>query len=197
MEPYEIIASPFQAYLAAEGEAFPLIDAQPAGGWTLLGTNGNKNISEDGVTVAHEEDIEEFRMLGATGPLKASRVSEGLMISFTLHDISLEQYANALNFNTVTTNAPGVGVAGFKEINLYKGIQLPTRALLLRGVSPYGAGWNLQYEIPRVYPSAEAEVVYSKGEPAGLELTFTALIDLGAAAGEEFGRLVAQHAAAT
>lgn len=195
MEPFEIIAAPFEVYVAPVGEAFPLINAAPAGNWDLIGTNGNKNISEDGVTVAHEEDIEEFRMAGATGPVKAARTSEGLSISFVLHDLTLEQYAAALNFGTVTDTAAGAGTAGFREIDLYKGLDLAERAVLIRGPSPYGAGFNMQYQLPRCYLRSEAEVVFQKGEPAGLEITLTALMDLGASAGEEFGKLVAQDAA--
>jgi len=196
MEPYEIIAAPFDVWVAALGEAFPLIDAAPGGGWTKVGTNGNKNISEDGVTVSHEESIEEFRMLGATGPIKASRTSEGLSVSFMLHDITLEQYRAALGFNALTTVAAASGTAGYKWAGLAKALDVAERAVLIRGPSPYGDSWNLQYQVPRAYVRSEAEVVYQKGEPAGLEITFVALVDLDAATeAEQFGRIVAQHAA--
>lgn len=197
MEPFEIIAAPFDVYVAPVGEAFPAIDADPAGNWTKVGTNGSKNISEDGITVAHEEEIEEFRFLGTTGPLKAVRTSEGLKFTFVLHDVSLEQYAAALNFNSVTDTAPGAGVAGHRAVNLHKGNDVAERAVLLRGPSPYGAGFNMQYECPRAYVMSEAEVVYQKGEPAGLEITFVALEDPSADAGEEFGVLRAQDAVAS
>lgn len=194
MEPYEIIAAPFDLWIAPVAEPFPAINAAPAGGWVKVGTNGAKNYGEDGVTVAHEEEIEEFRFLGTTGPLKAVRTSEGLMMTLMLHDISLEQYRLALGMNTVATTAPGAGTAGFKKLGLSKGFNVAERAALLRGPSPYGAGWNLQYELPRAYLRAEAEVVYSKGEPAGLEITLVALEALSGAADEKFGRLIAQNA---
>src|SRR3972149_2836427 len=144
MEPYEIIAAPFDVWVAALGEAFPLIDAAPGGGWTKVGTNGNKNISEDGVTVSHEESIEEVRMLGAPGPIKASRTSEGLSVSFMLHDITLEQYRAALGFNALTTVAAASGTAGYKWAGLATALDVAERAALLRGPSPYGDSWDLQ-----------------------------------------------------
>lgn len=194
-EPYEIILAPFEVYIAPVGESFPAIDAEPPGGnWTLIGTNGNVNYGEDGVTVQHGESVEDIRMLGATGPVKAARTEESLVVSFNLHDISFEHYKYALNLNTVTDNA--AATPPDKEINTYKGHDVATRALLVRGVSPYGDGWNLQYEVPRVRPGGEPEVTYAKGEPAGLSLEFNALIDLNAASdAERFGRIRAQSAA--
>jgi hypothetical protein len=62
------------------------------------------------------------------------------------------------------------------------------------GVSPYGDGWNLQYEVPIAFQTGEPEVIYRKDEPAGLALEWTAIIDPSAvSADERFGRLVAQH----
>ena len=195
MEPFEIIAAPYEVWLAPVGTAFPVINVAPAGTWTRLGTNGSRNISEDGVTITHEDEIEEFRMLGATGPIKAVRTSEGLSASFVLHDLTLEQYLHILNMNTMTTVPAGTGVAGHRHVNLYKGPTVATRAALIRGAGPYGANWNLQYELRRCYLRGEGEVVYQKGEPAGLEIGLVALVDAGAPAGQEFGILRAQHAA--
>jgi len=71
-------------------------------------------------------------------------------------------------------------------------------ALLVRGnVSGYGDGFKSQYEIPVCFQSGSPEPVYTKGEPAGLALEFTALEDPAAATPDmRFGRLVMQHQAA-
>ena len=195
MTPFEIIAAPFIVYKAPAGEAFPLIDADPAGNWVKIGTSGDRNYSEDGVTVAHQQSIEQFRMLGSTGPVKASRTEEGLMVRFTLHDLLLEEYAKSLNDNTVATTAAGSGTAGFKTLKTYQGLDIATTALLVRGdVSPEGATWKTQYQIPNGFQSGSPEVVFSKGAPAGLALEFTALEDPGAAsAADRFGSLIVQH----
>jgi len=197
MKPYEIVAAPFTLYIAPLGTAFPDIDEAPSGSWKKIGTSGDRSESEEGVTVAHSQEVSEVRTAGSTGPVKAFRTSEGLVISLTLLDISLEQYANALNGNAVSTTAAGVGSAGFKALSLYQGLDVTPLALLVRGVSAYGDGWTAQYEVPACFQSGAPELVFTKGEPAGLALEFTALEDPDAeSAAARFGRLVMQHAAA-
>lgn len=196
MAPFEIIAAPFETWIAVPGTAFPVINAAPAGAWARLGTAGNRNISEDGITVTHAEEIETFTPLGLTAPVKAWRVSEGLELSFMLHDMTIEQYIAVLNMGTITTTAAGAGTAGHRAANLYKGTgSPPVRAVLLRGPGPYGDGWNMQYEIRRAIIRAEAEVNFRRDEPAGLQITLTALVDTTAPAGQELGILRMQHAA--
>lgn len=198
MQPYEIIAAPFTLWWAPTGTAFPLIDAAPGASWTKVGTSGDRSETEEGVTVAHGQEINQVRTAGSTGPVKAFRREESLVISLTLLDISLEQYALALNGNDVATTAAGVGTAGYKALKLYRGVDVATMALLVRGAaSAYGEGWNSQYEVPVCFQSASPEPVYTKGDPAGLALEFTALEDTAAATADaRFGRLVMQHAAA-
>lgn len=194
-KPFEIIAHPFTVWWAPVGESFPAIDAAPAGNWLKLGTSGDRNYSAEGVTIAHAQTIEKFRAAGSTGPVKASRTEEDFMVRFTLWDVLLEQYRVALNQNAVTTTAAGSGTAGFKEINLYQGLEIQQVALLVRGpFSPYGANWNTQYQVPVCYQSGSPEPVGSKSNPAGLALEFTAIEDPDAAsAGERFGKLIVQH----
>lgn len=196
MQPFEIIGAPFTLWLAPTGTAFPLINVAPAVAWIKVGTNGASNYSDDGVTVAHDQSIETARPAGATGPVKAWRTEEDLRISLTLWDLTLEQYLYALNSNPVAATAAGTGTAGFKKVGLSLGQEIATYALLARGVSPYGDGYNAQYEVPRCFQSASPEPAFAKGQPAGLELEFTALEDLAAASAlERFGRLVTQHQA--
>jgi hypothetical protein len=198
--PYEVVAQPFEAYRAPVATVFPEIQAEPSEDWDIIGTSGDRNYSEDGVTIQHTQSVEEFRSLGSVGPIKAFRTEEGLRISFVLHDVSLEQYARSLNDNTVTT-VPAAGTSGgYKKVGLSRGRVMSEFALLLRGsgASPYGPDWNVQYEVPKVVQVGEAEVVYQKGEPAGIQLEFLALEDPDAASEDErFGRLIAQNAEPT
>ena len=196
-KPFEIVAAPFTVYWAPVGEPFPLVDAAPAGNWAKIGTAGDRNYSDEGVTVAHEQTIEQFRSLGSTGPVKVSRTEESVIVRFTLWDMLLEQYRLALDNNTVATTAAGGGNAGFKEIDVYRGIDVQTIALLVRGdVSPEGDGFKTQYEFPVCFQSGSPEPVFAKGAPAGLALEFTALEDPNAASADKrFGRLVEQHQA--
>lgn len=193
--PYEIISNPFTLYWGPVGESFPAVDATPAGNWVKIGTSGDRNYSDEGVTVAHEQTIEKFRGAGATGPQKVGRTEEDLMIRMTLWDMTLEQYRLALNNNAVATTAAGSGTAGFKALNIYRGLSVQTMALLIRGpVSAYGDGWNSQYEVPLAYQSGSPEPAFAKGAPAGLAVEFTALEDPSAASeAERFGRVKVQH----
>ncbi len=188
--PFEIVAAPYEVYVAPVGEAFPLITAEPPGGnWTLLGTLGDTEYGEDGVSVQHTETVEDFRSLGSTGPVKSFRTEEDLLVSFMLHDITLEEYARALNFGTVITTGDN------KSLEMYQGQEVTYRALLVRGndAGPYGAGYNMQYEVPRVREDSAPEVVFQKGTPAGLALVFRAMIDLNAASdGARFGNIRTQ-----
>lgn len=200
MTPFEILAAPLTVWLAPVGTAFPLVTAAPGAGWVRIGTNGDANYDEDGVTVSHVKKDELVRAAGRNGPMKAFTVEEDLMISLKLMDVSVEQYATALNKlgTAVQTTAAGVGTAGTKRIGLSQGSDPTVYALLARGVgvSPYADGMNMQYEVPRVFQSGNAKPVFRKGKPALLELEFTALEDLAAATpAERFGRMVAQHQA--
>lgn len=197
-KPFEVVAQPFTLYVATVGTAFPAIDATPGGGWTKVGTSGDLNYSEDGVTVSHNQTVEKWRALGSTGPRKAFRTEEELHVMLTLMDLTLEQYQLAMDYNTVTTQAAGTGVAGYKKLGLTRGLEVTPKALLVRGSgSPYGDGWNTQYEIPVAVQVGEPEVVFQKGEPAGLALEFEALEDPDAGSvAERFGRIIAQHATA-
>ena len=196
MVPYEIIMSPFEVYLAPVGEAFPLINAVPAGNWALLGTNGKVNQSEDGITLTHSQTLNPHRTSGTTGPVKVVRSEEELLISMVLEDLSLEQYAKLLNNIAVSDTPAGVGTAGFRDITLRQGPDVSTFALLCRGKSPYGDAWNMQYQVPIVYQNDNPAPAFSKAGASGLQATFAALEDLSAATdAERFGKLVAQDAA--
>lgn len=195
MTPYEIVGAPLTLWLAPVGTAFPLVNAAPAGTWVKIGTNGTRNL-EGGVTVRHSQTLNKVRPGGALGAVKAFRSEEDLSFSLTLWDITLEQYMLALNSNTLTTTAAGVGTAGFKKLGLSRGQFVKEYALLARGVSPYDEAMTAQYQVPRCYQSDSPEVVYQKANPAGLKLTFEALEDLGAASEDvRFGSMVFQHQA--
>ena len=195
MTPYEIIGAPLSVYLAPIGTEFPEVGAAPAAPWTLLGTNGDRNYENGGVTVTHAKTYSKVRTAGATGPVKAFLEEEDLMFALTLLDVSLEQYAKALNDNTVSTVAPGAGQPGTKRIGLSESVGRTVEfALIARGLSPYDEGLAMQYCVPRCFQSGAPAPVFRKGEPAGLALQFEVLEDLSAINEEErFGHLIAGH----
>lgn len=173
--PYEIVAAPLTIYLAAVGTSFPDVDEAPGGSWTKLGTSGDKNYGDDGVAVSLPQSIETFTPAGSTLPRKAFRTEEGLEFTFTLVDLTPEQVAKVIDDAAITTTAASSGVPGTKKINLYKGLQVETFALLARGISSVDDSLACQFEVDSCYQSGEPEPTFNKGEPAGLELTFTAL----------------------
>ena len=197
MTPYEIIAGPLELWAAPIGTAFPIVGAAPAVAWSKIGTSGNKNYADDGISVAHSQKVETARPAGAMGPVKAWRTEEDMMLTVTLWDMSLEQYTRALSGSAVSTTAAAVGTAGYKKLGLSRGSDVATFALMARGASAYGDTYAAQYEVPRVFQSGNPKILYKKGVPAGLELEFTALEDAAAASdSERFGRLIMQHQAA-
>ncbi len=193
--PFEIIAAPFTAWLALTGTAFPLIDVADddlAADWKKIGTSGNLNYSRDGVKVMHSQTTNKYRSLGDTGSRKIFRTEEDLKISLILNDVSLEQYAIALNHNAVSTVAAGMGTAGYKKLGLSRGALVTQRSLLVRGPSPYDETAQLQYEVPICVHTGSPEVVYQLGDPAGLAIELEALVYAEAnTADERFGRLIA------
>lgn len=197
MQPYEVVAGPLTLWLAPVGTAFPIVSAAPGAGWVKVGTNGDANYDEGGVVVSHVQKTDVARPAGRTGPIKAWMAEEDFMISLTLWDLTLEQYATAVNGATVATVAAGVGTPGIKKIGLSQGLNVKTYALLARGVSAYGDNYVAQFEVPICFQSSNAKPNFKKAKPAGLDLEFTALEDMAAVSPDQrFGRLIMQHAAA-
>ena len=142
-------------------------------------------------------EVESFYSIGGTGPQKVFRVREGFMCRFTLADLTLEQYRHILNDNSVTDTAASSGVAGIREVDIYRGVGVSQVALLIRGLfSAYGDTWNSQFQIPNCFQTGSPEPVFRKGVPAALTFEYTAIEDPVAATGaDRFGKLVVQDAA--
>ena len=198
--PFEVIAAPVTLWFANVGTAFPALDATPGAGWTKVGSSGSQNYDRgEGVTIEHRQTTVPWRSVGDTGTRKSFRTEEDLIIRLKLVDVTLEQYAIALNNNTVTDTPPGAGTIGTRKIGLSRGTSITTKALLIRSeASPYGADFVSQYEVPMAQQVGSPTVAQGKpGEPSGLNLEFMALVDTSAASADErFGRLIAQDAAA-
>ena len=179
MSDLNIINGPLSLHFAATGTAFPLVDDDPPTGFTLIGTSGAKNYMEDGVSVAMNQSIEAFRGLGSPTALKAFRTEEDLVITVQMADLTLAEVRRALNENAVTNTAAASGIPGKDQINLNRGVDVNTIALLVRGINKSAQfdGGNMQYEFDKVYEGASQEMIFVKGEPAGVSLEFHALED--------------------
>ena len=190
VKPFEVIAGPARVFIAATGTAFPAIGTAPASfgsAWLDLGD------TDGGVNVKHSQTVNAIMTDQVTAPVKAIREEEGLEISFSLAELTLENYAAAMGQYTA---GPDVGGSN-KSVQLYRGgSQVETVRLLVRGtsLSPYG-DFNLQYEVPAVYQSEEPEVEYTKADKAVLATTWAAIADPDRTSDDEvFGRLRAATA---
>lgn len=202
--PYEVIGAPYTIWVAPVGTAFPSLDDaeedfDPA--WTKVGTSGDLSYTEKGVTFEAKQKINYFTPAGSTIPRKAFRTEEGSSFQVEIADLTLEQMSIVLNSNTVTHTPAGTGTRGTKEIDLTRGLDVATMAMLARGYSPYGPAdkspvtveeWPAQYEMKRVVADGEPKVAYTKGKEAGLDLQFMALADDDG----KIGRLIATSEAA-
>jgi hypothetical protein len=184
--PFDIIAGPATVYIAPVGEAFPLINATPAGNWTDIGH------TEGGVTVTHNQEFQPLTVDQHLLPLKVIRTSAGMTVSFQLAQITLEQYSKFLYGATVTDTPAGGGAAGFRYFNIEPSVDVNTYALLIRGPSPYMDAF-LQYEIPKAAQTSEPEIAYVKDDKAVLSCEWTVLEDPSNA--NRLGTLRAQDAA--
>lgn len=195
--PHEIIAAPYTLWAAPVGTTFPRIDDTDAviiaaARWTRIGTSGAANYDEAGVTVSHDQSTNFFRGAGSTAPRKGFRTEEDLTIGLSLADLSPDQYAHAINEAAITTVAAATGIAGEKFMSLYRGPQLATLALLLRGMSTVDNTLFAQYEVANASEDGSPSPVFTKGNVAMLALNFRSINAAGDGVG--FGTLRIQTA---
>lgn len=174
MQPFEVVCSPYTVYAAAPGTSFPALDAAPSTAWTTLGTSGNLNYADTGVTVTHTQTVQTFTPAGATTVRKAWRVEEGLTVGFELADLSPSQYALILDNVAVTTTAATTANPGDQHFEVYRGVQVNQYALLVRGISPINEAYTAQYEVASAFQMGNPAPRYSKQGPALLVIEFHA-----------------------
>ena len=178
--PIRILVAPFDCYVAELGTAFPTISDEPGAfdpAWLKLGENGARNYDNEGVTLTVDDTVENFRGAGETAPQKAWRTEENVVIGFSLVDLKPEQFAKVLNDATVTTVAQAAGVAGQKHVDAYRGPDVVSYTLMLRGAgaSTETLGLNAQIDVDQAYVDANPAPVFSKTGPAMLAVEFRAI----------------------
>lgn len=172
----EIVNGPLSLYWAPVGEAYPAVDATPAGNWVLVGSSGDQNYTEDGVVVTIEDEKNLWTPLGSAVPTAAFRTAQSIMVGLTMADMTMANLRVGWNLLAVTNDA---GPPITQALSLDFTLTLNDMALLVRGTSKSAelAGGNLQFEINRAVEMAVHAMSFVKGEPVGLELEFTALRD--------------------
>ena len=141
MQPYEILADPYTIYLAPVGTPFPAIDddeqdfiagGSPGGEWFRLGSSGNRNYEEGGVTITPEQETSEFRGAGETAPqLQRSRDSN--VPDTRLTRLSDGKSATCFNGAGTPTSRTRVGArraqSGLGDASTEPGLQRPGHPL--------------------------------------------------------------------
>lgn len=163
--PHEVVAAPLTLFLADVGTDFPDVADAVAdfdAAWTMLGTEGDANYDDKGVTVSHNETTSDWTPAGRTMPSKRFRTGESFEITLDLVDISPTMYALVMNSAALT-------VEGNQSwFDLFRGDQVNSFAVVARGMSSVDNALNLQYEFSNAYVSVDGNVVYKKGDPAAL-----------------------------
>ena len=181
--PYEeIVSAPLEVYVAPVGTAFPATPATaPAVAWKKLGVNGNKDQTEDGLTIGRSQDVETIYGAGSTRALKKSRNRDDTVITFSLMDTTLETITQIIRgvddpTTYVTDTAAGAGTVGYRSASLDRDENVNEVAVLVRGkASAYGPDFDAQFEIARAAFDGDQSMTYRKGPPASIGVQLTAL----------------------
>ena len=186
--PFEMVAAPMTLYIAPEATLAPELSLTPPSPWRFLGTSGSRSISDEGLTIAFNETVENQRTLGSTGIAKQFRSEEDLMVSFGLLDVSVETFSDALSGLSVTEVASALGTAGYRRVDLLRGFNVLNQAFLVRGFSPYADDMFAQYWIPKGYASFSGDLSYTKSGAAMIPIQVSAIEDLTYGYGQYHGQ---------
>lgn len=192
LTPREIAVGPLTVYLAEAVEAEDDVDGEPSGNWGKLGTNGDENYGEAGITITHSQTLRQTRTVGATGALKVNRQTEDLTIALVLMDMNLAQLTKLLNNTAKSTDTdPAIDYIGVR-----RGPDVTVLSMISKGAGMSGSGaFPIQLYNPRVYQSADLSPVFSKADDVGYSATFSCLEYQSASPdAERFGRWVVQTA---
>jgi len=173
--PFELVNGPVTIYYAAVGTAAPNVAVDPDGSWSTLGTNGDKNYGDDGVTLTPSRDYAYQMVLGSTAPQKAFLQEQGYTVNVPLVDMTAETMARIMNGAAVSDMAASSGEGGHRSFDLMISDDVSELAILIRGKSPYADDMSAQHWIPRCHVSDVGDYGYIKGEAATYDVEFTAL----------------------
>lgn len=176
----EIINGPFEVWMAPVDEVFTDLSQVPSGNWAKIGTNGVRHYGEEGVVLTFDQEFEKHAFAGGTEILKISRTLEELKCSFKLFDLVSAEIVKAWNLATTTNDtAPGASQGGSQDFDLLRGLTVTPKAFLIRGEnkSPDLVTENVQIEIPAAVQMANLEMVFNKGDNAGVAFELQAIAD--------------------
>ena len=135
----KLLRGDVQIFTAVPGTMPPAPNEIPPAAWTSV---GEKNLlTEDALTLSHTESIEDEMVLNETNAIDDYRVSEEWMLNFQSKDYTAETLQRAINNNSMHTEPPGSGEAGYIRVALRKGPAVVKWSVMARiDDSPYRAG---------------------------------------------------------
>lgn len=194
----EIVVGPANVYVAPLGTEFPDIDEAPDTGWVLVGTGGDLNYGEEGVTLRKNVTSNRIRTLGSTLTRKVAISEMDFQVEYPVVDLSAEEMALAYGTDPddITDTAAGAGVAGTKSFALSTDPVPLERAVLVRvGQSAsMGRAGNTDWQIARAAFVGTAETTFNKTTGAAVNHIWEAIEPGGS---EDAVRFVEQTAAPT
>jgi len=166
-EPNQVVFGPAEFWIAPVGTTFPEIDAAPIAPWSIIGVAGNKDITDEGITVRGAVADARFRGLAGVTIRKMSLVSRDFEVSFKHADLSAEALAAA--YGLAETDIEDDETSGGTNI---KRVTLPTspkpfaRAAILRcDQAAPGDEFVTQYNIFCANQVGGGEGMFSKSKP--------------------------------
>lgn len=167
-EPNQVVFGPAEFYIAPVGTAFTDVDVvTPLAPWTKIGVAGNKDITDEGITVRGAVTDARFRGLAGVTIRKMSLVSRDFEVSFKHADLSAEALAAAYGFAEADIEDDETsGGTNIKRITLPTSPKPFARAAMLRcDQSAAGDGFVTQYNIFCVNQVGGGEGLFSKSKP--------------------------------
>jgi hypothetical protein len=186
--PFDVVASPADVYIAPTGTTFPtcaqLLNPRTVpnnGSSTVAGQVTTSGLTawyylgytEGGVQIQHTQTVNEITVDQTAYPVKAIRNALGVVVSFSIAELTAENFAHALNEATISTGAND------KNMPLDLGVAVNTVQMLVRFPSPLATGGTpnavAQYQLSTVYQAGTPQVQFVKGDKAVLAVEFHVL----------------------
>lgn len=154
-------------YLAPVGTDFPITDVAtaPAAEWYKVGTLGDKQYSEDGVTFRRNVSVTDVYGLGGTMILKSAISQAGAEVEFSVFDMDPAQMLVAMGGleTNVTETTAGSGIPGTTEFVVPTSPTPILKAVLVRyPMSSFGPQWVTDIRIQVAMQAGGGEATISK-----------------------------------
>lgn len=144
--------------------------------WTEI---GESFLTDDALTLTSAQELAYEMILNETNPVHVYRLTQDLMVAFSLKDFALEVVQKGFNNNPIVTSAPSATDVGYLQMSLEQGIAVTNYALLVvYHASPYDMpnvitpDFKSHIYLPRCNEMADFESAMGAKQPAMTPLSF-------------------------